>query len=287
MTSRSPRVAAIHDLSGFGRCSLAVIMPVLAAMGVQPCPVPTAVLSTHTGGFSGPVIQDLTEFVSPCMDHWKRLKIEFDCIYSGFLASEKQAEQVEEFIHNWPDALAVVDPVMGDDGRIYQTYSPALIAKIKELVKNADLITPNMTEACILLGQDFTNTALGRDNTRSMLVRLSEKGPGIVVITGAIVVPGRVSNVGYDRASNAFWRIDCDYVSANYPGIGDIFSSVLVGGLLTGDSLAIAIARATRFVEISMRTAYGYNSEHRDGVMVEKSLPWLIEKSTITGYEPL
>lgn len=287
MTNRSPRVAAIHDLSGFGRCSLTVVMPILAAMGVQTCPVPTAVLSTHTGGFGNPAMRDLTDFVSPVLEHWKKLELEFDCIYSGFLASELQAAQVGDFIKAWPNALAVVDPVMGDDGKPYRTFTPELISKVTGLVKDADLITPNMTEAAMLLGDGFSSAALGRDRARSMLVRLSEKGPAYVVITGAVVAPGKLSNLGYDRANNAFWRVDCEFVPTTYPGTGDVFSSVLVGGLLTGDSLPLAIARASRFVEISVRTAYGYNCPPREGVMVEKSLPWLIERNTVSGYEPL
>lgn len=287
MKNRSPRVAAIHDLSGFGRCSLTVVIPILAAMGVQTCPVPTAVLSTHTGGFGDPAMRDLTDFVSPCLDHWKKLSIKFDCIYSGFLANELQASQVGDFIKAWPNAIAVVDPVMGDDGKPYRTCTPQLISKMSELVCSANIITPNMTEACILLHENFSNIALGRDKARSMLVRLSEKGPGYVVITDAIVVPGKISNIGYDRENNAFWRVDCDYLPVNYPGTGDVFSSVLVGGLLTGDSLPLAMARASRFVEIAISTAYGYNCEPREGVMIEKSLPWLMERNTIRGYEPL
>jgi pyridoxine kinase len=287
MTNRSPRVAAIHDLSGFGRCSLTVVIPILAAMGVQTCPVPTAVLSTHTGGFGKPSMCDLTDFVSPCLSHWQCLQLDFDCIYSGFLASERQTQQVSEFIKAWPNALAVVDPVMGDDGRIYRTFSPELVAKICQLVKSADLITPNMTEACILLDEEFTGTAVGRDKARSMLVRLSEKGPEYVVITGAVVEPGRLSNIGYDRDNNAFWRVDCEFVPVKYPGTGDVYASVLVGGLLTGDSLPLAMARAARFVEIAARTAYGYNADARGGIMIEKSLPWLIQQNTVCEYEPL
>lgn len=287
MKNRSPRVAAIHDLSGFGRCSLTVVIPILAAMGVQPCPVPTAVLSTHTGGFGDPAMRDLTDFVSPCLDHWKKLGIEFDCIYSGFLANESQASQVGDFIKAWPNAVAVVDPVLGDDGKPYRTCTQELIAKMTGLVGSADIITPNMTEACILLNENYLNFALGRDKARSMLVRLSEKGPRFVVITDAVVVPGKISNIGYDRENNAFWRVDCNYLPVSYPGTGDVFSSVLVGGLLTGDSLPLAMARASRFVEIAVSTAYGYNCEPREGVMVEKSLSWLMERNTIRGYEPL
>lgn len=287
MTNRSPRVAAIHDLSGFGRCSLSVIIPVLSAMGVQACAVPTAVLSTHTGGFGDPVLHDLTDFVTPCLNHWKRLGIQFDCVYSGFLAGERQAEQVASYIQAWPDALAVVDPVMGDDGKAYRTCTPELIGHMSTLVESADLITPNMTEACILLRSDYSDVAIGRDTARSMLVRLSETGPKIVVITGARVIPGIISNIGYDRANNAFWRVDCKYLPVHYPGTGDVFASVLVGGLLTGDSLPLAMARASQFVETAVSTAYGYNCDPREGVMVEKALPWLIENNPLTGYSPL
>lgn len=287
MVTRSPRVAAIHDLSGFGRCSLSVVMPVLAAMGVQACPVPTAVLSTHTGGFGSPSICDLTDFVTPCLDHWKRLGIDFDCVYSGFLANDRQAAQVSSFIKAWPNALSVVDPVMGDNGKVYKTVTKELVEKMCALVKEADIITPNMTEACILLKEEYKENAIGRDKARSMLVRLSEKGPSLVIITGAVVVPGRLSNIGYDRINNAFWRVDCEFVPVNYPGTGDAYASVLVGGLLTGDSLPLAMARASRFVEIALRTAYGYNCEPREGIMIEKSLPWLMQQNTVTGYEPL
>ncbi|MDR3645751.1 MAG: pyridoxamine kinase [Clostridia bacterium] len=287
MTGCSPRVAAIHDLSGIGRCSLTVIIPILAVMGVEPCPVPTAVLSTHTGGFGDPALFDLTNFVTPCMNHWKQIGVKFDCIYSGFLANEMQTEQVEAFIGAWPEALAVVDPVLGDDGKSYRTCTPALTAKMRGLIKKADLITPNMTEACILLNQEYTAASVGREAARSMLVRLSEKGPRMVVVIGAQVSPGVISNIGYDRSNNSFWRVDCSYTPIRYPGVGDVFSSVLVGGLLTGDSLPLAITRATRFIELAASTAFGYNSPRREGVMLEKSLPWLVQRQICTGYEPL
>lgn len=287
MVSRSKRVAAIHDLSGFGRCSLTVVIPILSALGVQPCPVPTAVLSTHTGGFGNVCMRDLTDFVTPCLNHWKSLDLDFDCIYSGFLASAEQAFQVEEYIKAWPNALSCVDPVLGDEGKIYKTITKELISKMKELITKADMITPNMTEASILLSEDYNNTPIGRDKARSMLVRLSEKGPSLVIITGVCVVPGRISNIGYDKDNNAFWRVDSELLPINYPGTGDVFSSVLLGSLLTGDCLPLAMARASRFVEIAVSTAYGYNCEPREGIMIEKSLPFLMKENIVTGYTPL
>ncbi|MBQ8904300.1 MAG: bifunctional hydroxymethylpyrimidine kinase/phosphomethylpyrimidine kinase, partial [Oscillospiraceae bacterium] len=120
---KQKRVAAIHDLSGYGRCALTVILPVISAMGIQCVTVPTAVLSTHTGGFSNFILRDTTDFISPCCRHYKELDVHFDAIYSGFLASEEQADCCLEFFESFPDALKIVDPVMGDDGTAYQTYT--------------------------------------------------------------------------------------------------------------------------------------------------------------------
>ena len=153
----TPRVAAIHDLSGFGRCSLTVAIPVLSAMGVQCCPLPTAVLSTHTGGFEGYTFRDLTEEMAAAAAHWKALDLRFDAVYSGFLGSERQIGLVRQFLRDFrrPGTLAVVDPVMGDFGRVYETYTPAMCRRMADLTAEADVITPNLTEAALLLGVPY------------------------------------------------------------------------------------------------------------------------------------
>jgi pyridoxine kinase len=143
--NRPPRVAAIHDMSGFGRCSLAVILPILSAMGVQVCPVPTAILSTHTGGMGEVVLRDLTEYIRPALEHYKRLELDFECVYTGFLASEAQIGLCREFMAAYPGALKVVDPVMGDHGKPYRTYTLGMQRRMHELVEAADVITPNLT----------------------------------------------------------------------------------------------------------------------------------------------
>ena len=150
----TPRVAAIHDLSGFGRCSLTVAIPILSAMGLQCCPVPTAFLSTHTGGFQGFTFLDMTDELPKITEHWKSLNLHFASVYSGFLGSERQIDLVSQFIHTFraPGTIVVVDPVMGDDGRAYQTCTPALCAGMARLADAADVITPNLTEAAFLLG---------------------------------------------------------------------------------------------------------------------------------------
>lgn len=264
------RVAAIHDLSGFGRCSLAVIMPVLSAMGIQCCPVPTAVLSTHTGGFEDIVIKDLTDFIRPALDQYKKLGIDFDSVYSGFLASAEQIDHCLEFFSAYGGSLKVVDPVMGDHGKPYRTYTPQLCKRMGELVDVADVITPNLTEAAILLDEKYP-LELTAGEVKSWLARLCKR-VRIVVITGVPLSEGAIANVGCDRETGGFWRVDCDYVPASYPGTGDIFASVLTGGLLRGDSLSIAMDRATVFTQIAIKNTYSYGTEPRNGVMFEPSL---------------
>lgn len=165
-----------HDLSGVGRCSLTVIMPILSAMGVQACPVPTAILSTHTGGFGEVAFQDLTDYLPQALSHYQRLNLDFSCVYSGFLGSEAQIDHCLAFFQAYPDALAVVDPVMGDHGRAYRTVTEGMQRRMIELVGIADIITPNLTEACILLGEPYNPMPLTRAQAKSMLARLSEKG---------------------------------------------------------------------------------------------------------------
>ena len=285
--NRPKRVAAIQDMSGFGRCSLTVILPVLSAMGVQVSPIPTAILSTHTGGFGEVVMRDLTEYIQPCLAHYKSQGIEFECIYSGFLASENQVDHCLEFFRSYPQALKVVDPVMGDHGKPYKTYTKAMQNRMAELVRVADLITPNVTEAYILLGEEYDHSPITRMQAKSMLVRLSEMGPRSVVITGMQLASGTMTNVGYDRERNAFWMVPCEYVPVSYPGTGDIYASVLIGGFLSGDSLPIAMDRATRFVELSIQTTFSYGTDTREGVMLEKTLGWLTTQTVLGGYQIL
>lgn len=287
MKERPQRVAAIHDLSGFGRCSLSVILPVLSAMGVQVCPVPTAVLSSHTGGFGEVVLRDLTEYINPALDHYKRLGIEFECVYSGFLSSASQIDHCIEFFSAYPEALAVVDPVMGDHGKPYRTITDDMRSRMTEMVFHANVITPNLTEACMLLGSEYSHQPLTASQAKSMLARLGERGPERVVITGVTLATGEFANVGYDRRHNAYWKATSDFIPASYPGTGDIFAAVLTGSLITGDSLPMAMERATRYVELTIKTTFGYSTDPREGVMLERTLEWLTHKEVPRGYQPL
>lgn len=285
--SEYKRVAAIHDLSGVGRCSLSVILPCLSVMGIQACAVPTAVLSTHTNGFGDVVLKDLTDYIPKALGHYQTAGVNFDCVYSGFLASSEQVTHCLEFFNAYPKALKVVDPVMGDNGKRYRTYTEQLCNRMKELVAVADIITPNLTEAAILLDEEYPSTLLTVHQAKSILSKLSAKGPKTVVVTSVMMADGCMSNIGYDSANNAYWRVNCDVIPKHYPGTGDIFASVLTGGLLLGDSLPIAMSRATAFCENTIKTTFGYGTDNREGVMIEKCLPMLSEHKTYTDYEAI
>lgn len=282
MEKRPARVAAIHDLSGFGRCSISVILPVLSAMGVQVCPVPTAVLSSHTGGLGDPVIRDLTDYIEPALRHYQSLGVEFEAVYTGFLGSGEQVDCCLEFFKAYPKALKIVDPVMGDNGRPYRTCTPELRRRMSELAAAADIITPNITEAAMLLEESYPAAPLTRSEAKSMLLRLSHMGPKRVVITGAELAQGGLASLGYDGENGSFWYVPCEYIPVHYPGCGDIYASVLLGAELSGASLPIAMARAAAFTELCVKTTYSYGSDPRYGVMLESVLVSLL-KNEVTG----
>ena len=184
---RPARVAAIHDMSGFGRCSLTVVLPVLAAMGAECCPLPTAFLSAQTAfpKSDRAVFLDMTDQLARTGRHWQELGARFDAIYSGFLGSETQIGLIGEFIQTFrrENTLVLVDPVMGDWGKPYRTYTPGLCSRMAELAGHADVITPNLTEAASLLNEEYDPDP-DEDKVRRWLERLSLEGKRSVVITG-------------------------------------------------------------------------------------------------------
>lgn len=285
--NRPKRIAAIHDLSCFGRCSLAVVMPVLSSMQIQVCPVPTAILSTHFGGLGNPVIRDFTDFILPSLSHYTELKLDFECIYSGYLNSVNQIDLCVEFIRTYPSALIVVDPVMGDHGKPYRACSKEMQDGMRDLVSCANLITPNLTEAYMLLNKPYNHNPISQNEVKKMLIQLSELAPNYIVITGVSLANGTSANVGYDKKNNAFWSVPIHLVPATYPGTGDIFASVLTGSFLNGDSLPIAMGRATKFIELAIQTTFSYGADTRYGVMFEHVLPYLAKKEIVQNYQIL
>jgi pyridoxine kinase len=290
MKSLVKRVAAIHDLSGFGRTSLAVVIPILSTMGVQVCSLPTAVLSTHTGGFKGYHFVDLTEHMEAMIEHWQELGIEFDCIYTGFLGSPRQVEIISRFIDGFSQEkpLIVIDPVMGDDGKLYQTMSEQMVKEMKDFIGKANIITPNFTEAAYLLGEKFY-LDISVKEIKEWLVRLSEMGPEIVIITSVPDCKAAKNTcvMAYDRLAGRFWKVSCVYIPANFPGTGDTFTSVVVGSILQGDSLPIALERGVQFITTGIRASYGYEYPRREGILLERVLASLNLPVVAGSYEIL
>ncbi len=276
MSEKQKTVAAIHDLSGFGRCALSVILPVISAMGIQCVPVPTAVLSTHTGGFSGFVLRDMTDYLSPCCAHYRKLGLSFDAVYTGFLASEEQADCCMEFFRAFPSALKVVDPVMGDSGAAYQTYTGGLIQRMAELARCADVITPNPTEAAILLGESYRET-FSEEELCVWLERLCKIAPR-AVLTGAALSDGGYANASLERGgSPRILRLE--KLPAFYPGTGDLFASVLTGSLLLGKSLENGVKCASEFCTLAIRASLWNGELQRNGASFEKVLSFLTSPS--------
>lgn len=266
----APKIAAIHDLSGFGRCSLTIVMPVLAAMGLQCCPLPTAYLSTHTGGFSGNTFLDMTDDMAGAMAHWSSLSLTFDAIYTGFMSSVRQMELAAGFFPR--AALAVVDPVMGDHGKPYRTYTPEMCRAMRFLAQQADLITPNHTEAALLLGIPYESLNTGKDAESELLHRLSLDGSRSVVLTGVSLSPGKTGAACFDRTDGSIHFIQTDFVARSFHGTGDLFASVLTGALVQGCRLPEAAARAAEFVRLCAAHTAPLNLPQREGIEFEPLL---------------
>ncbi len=265
----TPRVAAIHDLSGFGRCSLTVALPILSAMGVQCCPLPTAFLSTHTGGFEGYTFLDMTDEIPRISAHWKSLDLRFDAVYSGFLGSERQIDLVSSFIRDFRgDGIAVVDPVMGDHGQIYRTYTPAMCSGRVRLAEAADVIVPNKTDAALLLGVPYD----ALPSEEETVERLSLAGRRSVVLTGASSQEGRIGAVFFDASAGSVRRVETRRVDREFHGTGDVFASVLTGALVRGESPIDAVRQAVEFVRACAERSDAERIPMREGVDFEPLL---------------
>lgn len=265
------RVVAIHDLSCFGRCSLAVILPVLSVMGTQCCPMPTAVLSSHTGGFEDIARTDLIGQMEGTAEQWKRLRLTFDGVYTGYMASVEQIRLACGAVDGLKkeDGLVVVDPVLGDHGRLYRSITVEMAEAMGTLCRHADVITPNLTEANLLLGRAPDEPV---SCVEKMAEALSDCGRRSVVITGVSPADGQVGAVWYDRKSASVGLAAEEQVEGTYPGTGDLFAAVLTGGLVRGESLADSTARATDFVRLCAKRTLERNLPPREGVEFEPLL---------------
>lgn len=279
-----PRVAAIHDLSSLGRCALTVIIPTLSVMGYQVVPIPTALLSTHTGGFTDLHFRDLSDDMEAIGDHFSRLGTTFRAIYTGFLGSARQIETVSRMIARFGDTpdeggqkpLVLIDPVMGDDGVLYSTYTNELMQGMKRLSKHASVLTPNLTEACFLTNTPYTDTKTMTEADAAALAdlllnKLSAITTGRTVITGIHLADGCVANIGRDTDGTRFC-VKRPHEACSYPGTGDLFASILLGELLRGAAFGDACASAADFTCEAIRASAKISTEPRYGVALEPLL---------------
>ena len=283
-----PRVAAIHDISCIGRCALTVIIPVLSALGIQAVPLPTALLSTHTGGYENMFFKDMTHHMKGISEHWKTLGADFDAIYSGFLGSEEQIDMLLSFIRDFSHkndgkkTFIAVDPVMGDDGELYSTYTDELVAGMKRLCVGADLITPNLTEACFLLDKKIPSGTLTEkeadDYTSELATELLGRfGCERIVITGTLNSDGeqlRVMNTILEKNGEDCKISFCNlpHIERSYPGTGDVFASVVLGTMLLGSDFENATKTASNFICEVTHFSERFRTELREGLVIEPCL---------------
>lgn len=282
-----PRVAAIHDISCLGRCALTVIIPVLSALGVQTVPLPTALLSTHTGGFENMFFEELTSQMQSIADHWKSIGADFDAIYSGFLGDAAQIDMIKSFTRSFAEnrggkrPFIAVDPVMGDDGELYSTYTAELVRGIAGICEGADLITPNLTEACYLTGTKFPRFCpTVREDAEELADKLLKKltdlfGCRLTVVTGIEIRPEKgapsvLTALSEHGEKPSFHAVPL--LPRSYPGTGDVFASVLIGKLLRGTPPQDAVETACEFVCFLTEKSSHYDTPIRDGLVIEPYL---------------
>ena len=270
------RIVTVQDLSCVGKCSLSIALPILCAMGVETVALPTAVLSTHTA-FPGAYIRDLTPDIEPITAHWKQQGIGFDAIYTGYLACVEQLMRVKRFVDEVKtnENFLVVDPVMADHGKLYRGFDEQFVRAMKSLCARADLIMPNITEAVLLLGEEY-KAEHDVNDIESMLKRLSNLGPKTVMITGVSTQNDALGVMVYDRLTGRVFSHFVPRVPQNFSGTGDLFASTVVGAMMNGLSIEQSAKLAVDFVSKCMRDTI-YDIDHRPyGVQYETAIPDLI-----------
>lgn len=269
------KALCIHDLSTVGRSSLRIITPVISRLGVQVIAMPTAVLSAHFALGKG-AMEDLTDFCDDCIEHYNRLGMEFDSVYSGFLSSPRQVEIVKKAYAMCPNGIKLCDPVMADNGKMYSSIGADTVAAFKDLCKSRDLITPNPTEALILLDRDYTQEVFSRGEIADIATELGKEFCD-VIITGVHLEDGDVACVSYKKSEDKVSFIPLNYTPVSYPGTGDLFGACLVGYYINGYDLPTACEKTARFIEKVVRETYADGTDVRYGVHIEPMLKYLFD----------
>ena len=251
------RVLTIQDISCLGKCSLTIALPVISALGAETVILPTAVLSTHTM-FQNFTCKDLSDQIEPIAAHWKSEGVAFDAIYTGYLGTAEQVDQIKELFRNFrgEDAVIIVDPVMADNGKLYPAFDMDYVKKNAELCAEADIIVPNITEASLMTGMEYREE-YDEAYVKELLARLNELGAGISVLTGVSLEKGKTGVMGYERETGEYYIYQNRRIDAAYHGTGDLFSSTCVGQILRGlnwrDAMRIAADYTAHTIEVTLQ----------------------------------
>jgi pyridoxine kinase len=269
--NKQKKIAVVNDITGFGRCSVAVALPIISAMKVQCCPLPTAILSSHTG-FKSFYFDDYTPRMKAYINNWKELNLQFDGICTGFLGSKEQIDIVIEFIENFKTkaTMVIVDPVMGDHGKLYSTYTEEMCEEMKRLIKYADVMTPNLTEACRLLDMPYPERLLNTGELLNIAKELCKKGPNKIVITG-LQYNGNIHNFIYE-SGNAYTTIETKKIGEDRSGTGDIFTSIVAADIVKGVEFVTAVKKATAFISKAIDYTAKIGTPITDGICFEEYL---------------
>ncbi len=273
------RIVTVQDISCVGKCSLTVALPVISAMGVETSVIPTAVLSTHTA-FKDFTFRDLTDDITGIAEHWKKEKITFDAIYTGYLGSFRQLKLVSDFFDEFKEenTLIFVDPVMGDYGNLYTGFTQEFAFEMARLCSKADIIVPNMTEAAFMLGVDYKGEGYSESYVKDLLYKLSELGPKQVVLTGISFEPNTLGVMGYDSVTGEYFSYFNEKIKANYHGTGDVFASCCVGALMNGYNLEDSLKIAADFTVESIKNSMHDSESRWYGVNFENAIPYLTKR---------
>lgn len=273
---KQKRVAAIHDISCLGRCSLTVALPIISAAGVETAVIPTAVLSTHTGGFENYTFKDLSDNIVPVARHWKSEGITADAVYTGYLCSREQIYLVLEaarLISN-DKTLLITDPVMADNGKLYKGFARDYPNYMLKLCSAADIITPNITEASLMLGTEFKNGPYTEEYINGLLCGLYLKTGAEIVLTGVYFDDRKIGAAVYDGNGTSY--VFSERMDKMYHGTGDVFTSTLTAALMNGRSLKASAQIAANFTCACIKKTMESGTEARLGVNFESQLPSLI-----------
>ncbi|MBQ4160294.1 MAG: pyridoxamine kinase [Clostridia bacterium] len=276
---KQKRIAAIHDISCFGKCSLTVALPVLSAAGFEACCIPTSVFSTHTGGFSGDTFHDLTKEILPIADHWKSQGFAFDAVYTGFLGTAEQTDIICDVLDRIADenTLIMVDPVMGDNGKLYPVFSESFPTAMKKLCARANVMIPNMTEAYLLLGERYQPGPYTEAEINHLLDGLTTICKGEIVLTGVHFDDRRLGTATLDIGTGQRTFVLRDRIDGMYHGTGDVYASSFLAALMHDFSLPEAAAIAADYTVLSIETTKKMDKDLRYGVNFEYNIPNLIE----------